>query len=209
MNINRMSLVSRKKEAVTEMINTSKNKKFSKKEFRVMSKKYGITRTSLELAMQNFLNFGYVDRRFRSPDAKRATTKGIDKYLNFNSNTDTINKFKYKDVKEIRVKLHEYINSPDRIGDFLIKNQISGNQWYGVLRDLYITGKIGNKMIFNFREYGKINMKLVVRYAKYRYGRQYTVDSQIFRALSTKHNLTDDDKLRIKRAAHILQMYLV
>lgn len=209
MNINRMSLVSRKKEAVTEMINTSKNKKFSKKEFRVMSKKYGITRTSLELAMQNFLNFGYVDRRFRSPDAKRATTKGIDKYLNFNNNTDTINKFKYKDVKEIRVKLHEYINSPDRIGDFLIKNQINGNQWYRTLRDLYITGKIGNKMIFNFREYGKINMKLVVRYAKYKYGRQYTVESTIFANLGAKCNLTDDDKLRIKRAAHILQMYLV
>lgn len=209
MNINRMSLVSRKKEAVTEMINTSKNKKFSKKEFRVMSKKYGITRTSLELAMQNFLNFGYVDRRFRSPEAKRATTKDTDRYLTLNSISDKTNKFKYKDVKEIRVKLHEYINSPDRAGDFLIKNQINSTQWYTELRNLYITGKIGKKMIFNFREYGKINMKLVVRYAKYKYGRQYTADSAIFANLGAKCNLTDDDKLRIKRAAHILQMYLV
>ena len=64
-------------------------------------------------------------------------------------------------------------------------------------------------MIFNFREYGKINMKLVVRYAKYKYGRQYTADSAIFANLGAKCNLTDDDKLRIKRAAHILQMYLV
>lgn len=210
MNIKRMSLVSRKKEAVTEMIKTSKNKKFSKKEFRVMSKKYDITRTSLELAMQNFLNFGYVDRRFRSPDAKRATTKDTDRYLNFTTNiSKSTAKFKFMDVKDIRVKLHEYINSPDRTGVFLIKNQINSNQWYNVLRNLYITGKIGKKMIFNFREYGKINMKLVVRYAKYRYGRQYTVDSQIFANLGAKCNLTDDDKLRIKRAAHILQMYLV
>ena len=222
MNIKRLTLIARKKAAVAELINCSATKKFTQKQYEQTARKYLIRTRQLKMAMSNFLNFGMVDLRYRS--AKANAPKRDDAVANAYSNAKNLavltSTFAMKPLDELRVLLHEYINSSERSGEFLYNHQINFTQWYQMLKNLYITGKIGKKMIFNFREYKKLNVKDVIRYAKYRYGRKYTIsrkngeeynynlpENTIFSNILMISN--EEEKLQIKRAAHILQMYLV
>ena len=117
MQVKRLTLVARKKAAVAELINCSATKKFTQKQYEQTAKKYLIHTKQLKVAMSNFLNFGMVDLRYRS--AKANAPKRDDAVANAYSNAKNLavltSTFAMKPLDELRVLLHEYINSSEMI----------------------------------------------------------------------------------------------
>jgi len=62
--------------------------------------------------------------------------------------------------------LKEYIFTSIKAIRILDKYKMDKNQFYNIIKELNVSGKIGNKQVLNPTKYSKTNLKEVIRYSK-------------------------------------------
>ena len=207
------TLLKNKKIAVLELITILNSSKYNQKHrskflFKKIGKKYAMSGETLENAYNNFLNFGLFDLRTKNSNSIGGRSINVSFSANTINKRKLLNSFKTRDFtsEEFGNLLHEYIFSyKGKISEFLIEKQINANQWYKILKDFRISGKILGRKVLDFTKYSKLDIKALIAYAHQyhckRYAnRNYKKYRDIFK------NKTN--KTLYIRAMHVLDLYL-
>src|SRR5574344_830736 len=159
--------IGKKKAAINELMGSN----LTRKHVLEVAHKHGLTYHQLEVALTNFLNYGYIDGRMKTPWAAKAShtttlkmsKKAKTKYKQLRTRIGSY-KFQPLDSKHAGNLIHEFIfSSTDRAMRFLDKKQINVDQWYQWLRELSTEGTLLGRKIFDYKAQRKIRMTTVVK----------------------------------------------
>lgn len=203
------------KNSAVEYLCKSNTKHITPAQIKYCVKNFNLSKKQVETAYRNFLNFDKVDLRYKNIDCS---------YTKSNINFDwvaTIKKRKYfkkKDVtsKEFGALLHEYIfNSNKKMLDFLEEKEFCVVQYYKILKDFSISGKLLGRKVLDFSKYKKINVNTLISFAA-RYNRNAYRSYESTKKYCKKYKIYKyNDVIKNKssynqyvRAMHILDLYL-
>jgi hypothetical protein len=160
-------------------------------------------------ATRNFFQTGLIDRRRNSlldPVSHRTGISG------------TVRQFPYYPKKALTIKeskdlLREWLFTPIRTRDFLKEHELCWKQFYGMLRDLSVSGRIhgyrlrdgewseGYEVIFDYSKYEKVSMKKISHLTKYQ-------PRVVSKWLAKHPEMGTTELLQYQRTVNVLRKYL-
>lgn len=202
-----------KKKAINYLLSTDNTQKHvTKKLFSKVGKKFNLTGKQVEVAYRNFLNFDVVDLRKKSfISVSTSNNDLIHRGQNTKEKIKKTYRFKMKNFtsKEFGNILHEFIfNYDGKITDFLIEKEINANQWYKIINDFAISGKILNRKILDFSKYKKLNVKALISFAHHM-NKRNTYKYTLCKFSKYKDIYKNSVSLsQYTKAMHVLDIYL-
>jgi transposase-like protein len=162
---NNTSTVLQRKENGCYNLATSGVKKITTEMIATEAIKQGLSFDQMNLAWKNYVQFDRVDLRSKNLDSLRTEEQKV-QLMKHNSLYFEGNKRQNFSDEQIANVIKEYTFTDIKVVKLLDKYKLDAHQFYEWIRELNVSGKIGNKQVLNPSKYSKTNLKVVIRYSK-------------------------------------------
>lgn len=152
-----------KTDVVEHLVKLNK-KKITKVDIKNAAKEFNISYSTAERSWLNFVETGVIDRRQTKGGAHMATKKQKEQMKEYMLKARPVLKSKTSPKKMRRVLKKYFEGAP--VYALLKKENISTTEFYGAIRTLSVTGKVGRKKILDVTKYTKADLTEVARYSR-------------------------------------------
>jgi hypothetical protein len=160
-----LSIILSKKENGCYNLATSGVKKITPKMIATEAVKQGLSFGQMDRAWKNYVQFDRVDLRTKDT-SKAMTQEQKDQMKKYNGLYFEGLKVQQLTDEQASNILKEYIFTGIKAVKILDKYKMDKNQFYNIIKELNVSGKVGEKQVLNPAKYSKTNLKEVIRYSK-------------------------------------------
>jgi len=157
------------------------------------AKAQGVSKSSLFRAWLNFLQFGNPVLNEKDLTHKNTVTQKLQKKAWAKTNLSGLTARALTDVEKRNLLKDYFFDTALSVTDTVKKYKITMTQFYDIVRDLNVSGKVNGKMVLNPVKYAKVDVKEVAKFNK---------KPHLFKGANPIHN-----KL-LQRVSTVLKNYL-